>query len=306
MAAALTASTTSPVGEWGGEDVRIVDVERALAAQRSAPGQVHALRTSVLTLVAWVPPAWHSAAEEVLEGLAERHPSRCVVLYPQPDIDGDRLDARVSVESFALPGLEQHVAAEVIRLTLVGRRCQAPGSIVLPLVLADLPLFLRWRGPLPFGGRPLEQLATISDRLIVDTAEWDDLEADLARLPELFPHTAVSDIAWARTLEWRRAVALGWPAVAGTRRLHVRGPRPEAVLLAAWLSSRLGHDVALEHEPAAVVERVEADGLVAEPRQEESKSAADLLSEQLEQYARDRIYEAVVVQASRGVGAVTV
>jgi glucose-6-phosphate dehydrogenase assembly protein OpcA len=296
----LSAPDAPPVEEWRSEDVRIVDIERALAALRAAPDQVHALRTSVLTLVAWVPPSWHEAAEQVLEGLAERHPSRCLVLYPLADEDGDRIDARVSVESFALPGAEQHIAAEVIRLTLVGDRTKAPGSIVLPLVLPDLPVFLRWRGPLAFGTRMLEQLSDVADRLIVDAAEWDDFEHDLARLPELFDRVAVSDIAWARTVEWRRALALSGAGIAGVTRLGVRGPRPEALLLASWLSSRLGHDVVLEHDEAAAIERVEADGTAVEAEEEEPKTSADLLSEQLEQYARDPVYEASVLHATRG------
>jgi glucose-6-phosphate dehydrogenase assembly protein OpcA len=210
----------------------------------------------------------------------------------------------VSVESFELPGAEQHVAAEVVRLTLVGDRAQAPGSVVLPLVLPDLPVFLRWRGAPAFGLRTLEQLSDVADRLIVDSAEWDDLAAGLERLPELFERTAVSDIAWARTLEWRRALALLWPGIAQAGRMRVRGPGPEALLLAAWLSSRLGHDVALDHEQADGIEAVEVDGTPVEADEEEPKTPADLLSEQLERYVRDPVYEASVVHAARFRGTV--
>src|SRR5439155_24639705 len=40
-------------------------------------------RTSVLTHIAWVPEEWVAAAEDVLAGLAERHPSRTIVLVPE-------------------------------------------------------------------------------------------------------------------------------------------------------------------------------------------------------------------------------
>ena len=46
--------------------------------RRGAPD----LRTSVMTHIAWVPEEWVEAAEDVLAGLAERHPSRTIVLLP--------------------------------------------------------------------------------------------------------------------------------------------------------------------------------------------------------------------------------
>lgn len=289
-------SLAAQVDEWSGEDVSIPDVERALAALRRRCGEDESLdlRTSVLTHVAWVPPEWHEAAEQVLEGLAERHPSRAIVLYPQPDETASQIDARASVEAFSLPGLEQHVAAEVIRLTIRGDRCRAPASIVLPLLLPDLPVFLRWRGPLPFGAHTLEQLVGIADRLIVDSTEWSVADRAWGRLPELFESIAVSDIAWARTLDWRRAIAALWPDVAGASRLSARGPYAEGWLLAGWLTSRLGHPVALEHEDAPELRAIAVDGHPVEVSEQEQASPADLLSEELERFGRDRVYEAAV------------
>ena len=46
-----------------------------------------------MTHIAWVPPEWLDAAERTLEGMAERHPSRTIVLVPKPD-EEDGLDAR--------------------------------------------------------------------------------------------------------------------------------------------------------------------------------------------------------------------
>ena len=43
-----------------------------------------------------------------------------------------------------------------------------PASVAQPLLLPDLPVFLRWRGLPPFGDGPFEELVGIVDRLIVD------------------------------------------------------------------------------------------------------------------------------------------
>ena len=49
-----------------------------------APGQAHIARTSVMTHIAWVPPEWRSAALQTLAGLEEQHPSRTILLFPEP------------------------------------------------------------------------------------------------------------------------------------------------------------------------------------------------------------------------------
>jgi glucose-6-phosphate dehydrogenase assembly protein OpcA len=284
MAQALTR-----LEEWCGDDTTVAEIEQALAELREESD----LRTSVMTHTAWVPEEWLAAARETLAGLAERHPSRTIILVPRPD-EEDALDARVSLECFPLSGEERHVCSEVIELHLKGRRAEAPASIVLPLLLPDIPVFLRWRGRPPFGSDVLDELVGIVDRLVVDSREWDEPREGLLSLAELFDRTAVSDIAWARTLPWRAALARLWPGVADTSELRVEGPKNEALLLAGWLRSRLGHDVGLLHEPAAEVERVAVDGEDVPPPTEPRRSASDLLSDELDRFSGDPVYEAAV------------
>jgi hypothetical protein len=279
---------------WRGEDVRLSEVERHLAALRSENGGVPNMRTSVLTHIAWVPPEWREAAESVLEGLGERHPSRTLILFPEPDSTRDAIDAEVAVETFSVPALEQSVATEIVRLWLHNGRTRAPASVVLPLVISDLPVFLRWRGQPEFFAGPFEQLTEVADRLVVDSSEWPDLPAAYQSLTEFFDRVAVSDIAWARTDPWRLALAGLWPGIAEIKALHVRSPRAEALLLAGWLRARLGRDVGLEHDPADDLTAVAVDGEPVEPAPDEPKSPSDLLSDQLEIFGSDRIYEDAV------------
>ncbi len=290
-------STAARTVEWSGKAVSIGAIERQLAAlrqEKAHEGAAPDLRTSVLTHIAWVPPEWHKAAEEVLEGLAERHPSRTIILYPDPKRRTSCLDAEVTLESFALPGLEQQVGAEVIRLSVCGARAGAPASIVLPLLLPDLPVFLRWRGRPDFTSREFTQLVGTADRLVVDAAEWEDPAVAMRELAGFFDTVAVSDLAWSRTVAWRAEIAALWPAVAEVRELAVTGPEAEALQLAGWLRSRLRREVAFRHEPAETVERIALDNReVTAPRQE-PLSASDRLSDELEIFGRDRIYEAAV------------
>jgi glucose-6-phosphate dehydrogenase assembly protein OpcA len=269
---------------------------RRLDAKGLQPGQT-LMRTRVLTHTAWVPRQWEEAARGVLAGLQERHPSRVIALFPDPESERDALDAEVEVLRFGKGGARESIASELITIWLHGRRASAPASIVEPLLVSDLPAFLRWRGEPTFGSPELEQLVDVVDRLIVDGVEWQDADAIYRYLPTLFERVAVSDIAWGRLLEWRQAIARLWPDVAEVEQVTVSGPRAEALLLAGWLRSRLERQVDLEHESAADVDRVELDGKEIAPSRADVRSPADLLSAELEQFSRDPVYEAAVAAA---------
>jgi hypothetical protein len=278
----------------------VAEIERDLAGLRAAGlDDPTWLRTSVLTHVVWAPHSWRDAAEETLAGLAERHPSRTILLVPEPDADDDELDAEVDVRCFSLPGQEHHVCSEVIQLHLRGRRREAPASIVAPLLLVDLPAFLRWRGEPPFGDPAFEGLVDLADRLVVDSTEWEELPARYAGLAALFDRAAVSDIAWARTSRWRAALASMWPGIADVSRIRVTATPAQAHLLAGWLRSRLGRDVALELEPAEKLLGVEVDGAPAPFPPGDPPSPSDLLSDELDRFGRDPVYEEAVRAAVR-------
>jgi glucose-6-phosphate dehydrogenase assembly protein OpcA len=288
------AQELTRLDEWSGEDATVAEIEDALARLREASD----LRTSVMTHTAWVPEEWLDAARATLAGLAERHPSRTIILVPLPE-EEDSLGARASLECFRLPGEDRNVCSEVIELYLRGSRAAAPASIILPLLLPDLPVFLRWRGEPPFGSDVFSRLVDVVDRLVVDSLEW---RGNVAGIADYFDRTAVSDIAWARTLPWRVALAGLWPGVAEARELRITGPSSEAALLAGWLRTRLGRHVELVHATAASLEEVEVDGELVPAPAGEPRSPSDLLSDELDRFSRDPIYEAAVHAARSDAG----
>ncbi|MGI8420809.1 MAG: glucose-6-phosphate dehydrogenase assembly protein OpcA [Gaiellaceae bacterium] len=276
---------------WTGEGVTIGQVEGELAKLRAAiDGQN--LRTSVMTHIAWVPERWRDAAVATLAGMAERHPSRTILLVPDPDAGESRIDARLSLERFALGGA--HISSEVIELRLLGARTHAPASVVAPLLVSDLPVFCRWRGEPPWGAPEWEQLVDVIDRLVVYSGEWDDLPYAYTKLAAVLERTAVSDIAWSRTLDWRRALAGLWPAIGEAGRLRIRGPQADALLLAGWLRTRLGLELELDWAEAETVTEVAVDGTEVAPPRGQVPDASDLLSAELDHFGHDRIYEETI------------
>ena len=296
-------SAATPLEHWNADDVTLADVEAALSKLRasSAPeGGSPDLRTSVMTHLAWVPDPWVDKARAALSGMAERHPSRTILLLPDPDAGRDRLDADVSLERYAMPGLDRNVCSEVIELSLCGTRAKAPASVVEPLLVSDLPVFLRWRGEPPWEAQELEQLITLTDRLIVDSTEWDDLPYPYRRLAQLFERTAVSDIAWARTSRWRELLASLWPDIAQVGSIRVHGTSAQAHLLAGWLRSRLGRDdIALEVDEQERLEGIDLDGEAAPFPPGDPPVPSDVLSEELDRFTRDPVYEAAVLASTQ-------
>lgn len=279
--------------EWTGVDVSVAQIESELARLRDASAREDGgsrQRTSVMTHIAWVPPPWLDAAERTLEGMEARHPSRTVLLVPEPSETGG-IDAEVSVRCFPLG--DRDICGEVIALRLRGDRAEAPASIVAPLAIADLPLFLRWRGEPPFGCGPWLELVDLADRVIVDSSEWEALR--YGELAAMFERSAFSDIAWARLYVWRLTLARRWPAIR-EQEIGVSGPPAEAALLRGWLSARLQRDLPAPARADRVAVRL--DGEPVTMLDEPPRSPSDLLSAELDRSTRDPIYEEAVAAAA--------
>ena len=147
-----------------------------------------------------------------------------------------------SVQCF--PFGDSAVCAEVIRVRLCGERSRHPASVVvaaadrrsagLRALARDARVrrgVRRARGRRRPADRRLDRVATMST---LRTATTSSRSASTA--------PSISDIAWERTERWRRELAGAWPFEA--REISVTATRAQALLLAGWLRSRLGHDVA--------------------------------------------------------------
>ena len=278
--------------------VREIEREIARLRQEESGPDNPALRTSSMTHVAWVPKRWVKQARGALDGLAERHPSRTVLLFPEPDADRDAIGAEVDLRCFAAGGSTTQVCWEVVAIRLLGDRAAWPASVLLPLFLPDLPVFLRWRGPLGTSEGERELVGSV-DRLVVDSSECPDLAFEFSVLQDVMDDVIVSDIAWARARPWRMAIAALWPEISKPSTIRVAGPEADALLLAAWLGARLDRELELEHEPAGEIELVEVDGRAAEPDRADTRTASDLLSDELDVFSRDRVYEEAVRRVER-------
>jgi hypothetical protein len=78
----------------------------------------------------------------------------------------------------------------------------------------------------------------------------------------------------------------------------VRGTAAQAWLLCGWLRSRLGREgIALEHDPAERLESVSLDGEAVPLPPGDPPTPSDVLSDELERFTPDPVYEAAVLAA---------
>jgi len=253
---------------WAKAEAARARTEAALAAAgepSDAGGNHVAARTSVLNLVVLAgdePTAERCA--ETIAATAHRHPSRSLILSAV-DPDGPAgFEARIEGFSLAAAGGRGTAGAETIRIAARGETGMHLASIIVPLLVHDLPVALWWPMDPAFGSHRAERLLPIADRLIVDGSAWSgsglDILAQMARAAEE-RRLVVADWALLRQARWREAVASVYdlpdlrPHLGAVRRIEVEyaTDRPgdpagdtnvvRPLYHVAWLASRLGMTV---------------------------------------------------------------
>lgn len=259
VAAHLASLWDSPPAGGDAGDDRVV----------TEKGQSHA-RASVLNLIVTVTDG--KAADRVvrtLMGLGVRHPSRAIVLAPEPHGSGAKIDARISAHCHDAHGGSDQVCYEEVVLTVRGEAAQHLNGIVAPLLIHDLPTHVWWPGDPPFTDPVFDQLVDVADRLIVDSADFGEPLAGLRRLASLRRRSGVGDLSWQRLSWWQELTAQFFDTPRFRRylpnlsRLRIRysvapsssdhhpsedgevapgtsAPIVQALLYAGWIATRLG------------------------------------------------------------------
>ncbi len=202
--------------EWAGKPVEVGQIDEALrAAWREeatrAPELSGALaaRTNVLNLIV------RAGSREELAGVATsidalgvHHPSRTVLLLAEPTGPEAKLEAWINTNVQILG--ERRLLFEQVTIVASGEAARHLPGVVDPLLIPELPDFLWWLGEPQFSDVSFTKMVELVNRLIVDTAGFDDIETGLRELAEMtiVPYgAAISDFAWNRLRPWRELVA---------------------------------------------------------------------------------------------------
>ena len=236
------------------------------AARETSAAAVHqvAARTSVLNLV--VVAGDEATAKEcatTIAATASRHASRSLILSATDPTGPAGLDARIQALASTMSDGAK-AGAETIYVAARGQTGMHLASIIVPLLVHDLPVALWWPKDPPFGTHRAERLLPIADRLIVDGSAWSGNGLDfLAQLAVIAAERDVVVVDWAllRQARWREALASVYdlpdlrPHLGAVRRIEVEYAAAEPgdpagatnvvrpLYHLAWLASRLGMTV---------------------------------------------------------------
>jgi glucose-6-phosphate dehydrogenase assembly protein OpcA len=251
---------------WGTPVASISALERELTRLRRAAGahakeQGHSIaRAAVLNLVVYADRELHARrAAASSSRLSARHPSRVIVILG----DRQREGVEVAIQLHChVPRADEtaQISYEQILARVKGDADERVASVVIPLLVPDLPVFLWWTGTPPHDTRRFDDLIALADRLIVDSADFARPDQTLAVIAELArTHDGrkfgVTDLNWTRLTPWRELVAAFFDVdtwrpcldnIIGVRvgfgvDMDGRDIHPsQALLLIGWLASRLG------------------------------------------------------------------
>ena len=259
------AGTIEPIGLGEPRAADVADLEAELSALWRAAAEDPAAKNAVtractLTLLIYVES--NEAADEVNNLVAEvtrQNPCRAIIMMLEPEASPSGLEAWVSAHCHLPEAGEKQVCSEQITIRARGEAGQGLASVVLPLTVSGLPIFLWWRAgdfsPPPY----FDPILRLTQHVIVDTARFSPSGTHLqdlaAWLHKFAGRIQLTDLNWSRITPWRELIAQCFdspdrrPYLDRLSEVRIEyeqdsarlvTQRAQALLLTGWLASRLG------------------------------------------------------------------
>ena len=206
-------------------------------------------------------PSEEAAITETITQYILKHPCRAIVILAQPRGTPPRLEAKFSSHTFG-DGTGKSVACEQITLNAIGAAVKELASAIQPLLVADLPIYIWWRGVFLNQRMLVEQMLTYADRFIYDGVTWTSIHYTVQQVADFLGRydekVGFTNFNWARLRPWRESAADFFDAGMFENEIwelnHLRveymslpgfeeGYQFRSLLLVAWLA------VQLEWEP---------------------------------------------------------
>jgi glucose-6-phosphate dehydrogenase assembly protein OpcA len=217
---------------------------RELVKQRHHEGGSY-VPARALNMIAFVERRFAGEIANRLRGVGRYHASRTVIFSYEPK--HATLDARAIVSTEREPSAgEVGLLRETVTMEIGERHLDDLSTIADPLVVTDLATLV-WS---PHGHpEAVDALLGLAQAVLVDSVDEPSWHDAIRRACELRRRAYVVDLAWLRSTPWRERLASAFdpPPMRGElERIEALSihHHPEstvsAMLLAGWLSSRLG------------------------------------------------------------------
>jgi len=216
------------------------------------------------------------SASDLLDDIMLRHPCRAILALSTKSSGNPSLEAWVAARCHLTDSKSmKQICCEQITVRGDNVNNDELSSVVLPLVISDLPLFMWWRAA-PLSHEKLKPFLGWIDRMIVDSScDRDSLQffsellnimngqAQVQSVAHEIPFSCI-DLNWRRSVSWRESVALAFDQrhsalspdyLAGINNVEIsyglpddekngeaswKGLTNQALLIVGWISSTLG------------------------------------------------------------------
>jgi glucose-6-phosphate dehydrogenase assembly protein OpcA len=271
----LTAGELQPANVATLED-ELSELWRAAAEDPETEHPV--MRASVLTLLAFVENEDDGRETfNLISRVIAQNPCRAILLAAEPREGPEGLLAWISAQCHLPPSGARQVCCEQIYLRARGEAVKGLDNVVLPLIVPELPVYLWWRAGRFVPPSFLDHVLHFTNRVLVDSGRFEEPETDLATLArqtERFREAdgmAFSDLNWARLTPCRELIAQNFDSdetrsclqdlaevkLEWYQEADAEGCRTaQALLMTAWLASRLGWRPAAPLTPSTNPSRV--------------------------------------------------
>ncbi len=162
------------------------------------------LKACSMTLIAVAEAAEDaSGLGETLAALMPEHPARTILVRLTGPGEPD-LSERVYAQCWMPFGQRRQICCEHIEIAVSDASLPDLGSLLPPLAAPDLPVILWLRSARLFDAPDAGGLASIAQKVIVDSAILPDARAALARLVAVAGGKALlADLSWTQLTRWR-------------------------------------------------------------------------------------------------------
>ena len=261
----------------------LADLWKQTAGHHQTVGDDAVLRARAADLMVFLhDESLLSDTHQLISELASFHPCRALLMAG--DRNAPARDIEMYVTAFCgskKRSNSRHLCCEEITLTAQGHFVSELPSAAIPLLVPDLPVFLWWRAQLGAEDRVFSQLCLAADRVVIDSADFQDPHSNFAAVAQLFQRRSdeavgLTDLNWARLTPWRASLAnfydvgdyraeldritdVGISFVSDTAKPSTVSS--QALLIVGWLATRLEWTFsdAIEVQPPGLAFHFEKD-----------------------------------------------
>lgn len=277
-------------------EIQIADIAQELERQWEAQEAAHQIRASLFNLILYCPESHR--LKDYVKVIIDKFP--CRIILVQQNADPSQNYLRVSVSNVVTSKGGESIACDQINIDVTESQLKRVPYIILPHLLADLPIYLLWGQDPATNNDLLSHLQQFATKLIFDSSYAENLGSFSRALLAIMERgkTEISDMEWVATRGWRAILASTFDTqekivqlhAAKAVRLFYHSSKIQSMYLQAWLAGQMEWRL-MEAAPLALKYHNEAHELVVDliPREDLEAAPGSILGVEIETYS-DMLY----------------